>query len=80
MFNDMPWLYGPIITSVVGVVIIRISHRTVAERIVPAMCGITCWLAHILVTHAGEIPAPSVRLSTVPSTRMLLRVASSVSW
>ena len=59
MFNDMPWLYGLIITSVVGVVIIGGIERIaqVAERIVPAMCGIYVLAClYILVTHAGEIP------------------------
>ena len=59
MFNDMPWLYGLLITSVVGVVIIGGIQRiaTVAERIVPAMCGIYVLAClYILVTHAGEIP------------------------
>ena len=59
MFNDMPWLFGLIITSVVGVVIIGGIQRIaqVAERIVPAMCGIYVLAClYILVTHAGEIP------------------------
>ena len=59
MFNDMPWLYGLIITTLVGVVIIGGIQRIaqVAERIVPVMCGIYVLAClYILVTHAGEIP------------------------
>ena len=59
VFADMPWVYGLIMTAIVGVVIIGGIQRIaqVAERIVPVMCGIYVLAClYILTTHASEIP------------------------
>ncbi|RMH41746.1 MAG: alanine:cation symporter family protein [Deltaproteobacteria bacterium] len=59
-FRDYDWVYGLIMTVLVGVVIIggirRIAHT--AEKIVPAMCGIYVVAAlAILFMNLGHVPA-----------------------
>ena len=58
-FNHYPWVYGLIMSLLVGIVIIGGIRRIagVAERIVPLMCGvyvITCLF--ILITFISDIP------------------------
>lgn len=56
---DNGWVYGLLMTSVVGVVIIGGIERiaTVAEKIVPLMCSIYVLAClYILVLNAGAIP------------------------
>ncbi len=58
-FADKGWLYGLIITAIVGVVIIGGIKRiaTVAERIVPLMCTVyVLACVYILAVNAGAIP------------------------
>ena len=59
-FNNYPWVYGLIMSLMVGVVIIGGIRRIagVAERIVPFMCGIyifTCLF--ILIMFVDQIPS-----------------------
>ncbi len=58
-FNNYPWIYGLIMSLLVGVVIIGGIRRIagVAQRIVPLMCGVyilTCLF--ILITFINDIP------------------------
>jgi len=58
-FSDKPWLYGLLIATAVGVVIIGGIRRigAVAGYIVPLMCGIYLIAgAAILITHADKLP------------------------
>ena len=60
MLNDYPWVYGLIMTSLVGLVILGgiKGIARVASKIVPAMCGVyllACIV--ILVMHLDAIPA-----------------------
>ncbi len=55
-----PWIYGLVMTGLVGVVIVGGIRRiaTVAEKIVPLMCGIYVLAAlAILIMNVGAIPA-----------------------
>ncbi|MEC9389569.1 MAG: alanine/glycine:cation symporter family protein [Myxococcota bacterium] len=58
-FADKGWLYGLVMTGIVGVVIIGGIQRiaTVAERIVPLMCTVYVLAClYILAVNAGAIP------------------------
>ena len=60
IFGDYPWLYGVLLASVVGVVIIggikRIGYT--ASAIVPFMCGMYLLAGLVvLVVNSGRIPA-----------------------
>jgi len=59
-FKSYKWVYGLIMSGMVGIVIIGGIRRIaqVAEKIVPAMCGVYVAAAiYILVVRAPEIPA-----------------------
>lgn len=58
--QDYHWVYGLLMAALVGVVIIGGVRRiaTMAEAIVPLMCGIYVTAAmYILLVNAGEVPA-----------------------
>jgi AGCS family alanine or glycine:cation symporter len=58
-FHDYPWVYGIIMTFLVGVVIIGGIQRiaSLAERIVPLMCGVYMLAClFILFVNAAQIP------------------------
>jgi len=64
-FVDNAWMYGVIMAAVVGVVIIGGIQRiaTVAEKVVPVMCGIYVLAClFILGVHAEEIPGAVVAI------------------
>ena len=59
IFKTQPWIYGIIMSTLVGIVIIGGIQRIakVAERIVPSMCAIYILAClFILGTHADQIP------------------------
>lgn len=58
--NDMPWIYGLVMVTLVGLVIIGgiKSIGKVAGRIVPFMCGVYVLFALIILAkNAGAVPA-----------------------
>ena len=60
ILGDHRWVYGLIMTVLVGVVIIGGIRRiaATAEKIVPAMCTIYVLAClYILIVHAAEVPA-----------------------
>ncbi|MEC9072098.1 MAG: alanine/glycine:cation symporter family protein, partial [Myxococcota bacterium] len=60
IFDAYPWLYGLIMSVLVGIVIIGGIRRiaSVADKVVPAMCGVyVVACLYILITFASEIPA-----------------------
>lgn len=65
IFDTYPWLYGLIMTGLVGIVIIGGIQRIAAfaERIVPLMCGVyVAACLYILFSNLSEIP---LALSTI---------------
>lgn len=67
LFDDYPWLYGVIMASAIGLVIVGgiKSIGKVAGAIVPFMClGYVCCAIYILAINAGEIPAAFSRIVT----------------
>jgi len=63
--RDYPWVYGLVLTALVGVVILGGIRRiaATAEKIVPAMCGIYIVVAlYILLAHASHVPAAFGRI------------------
>ncbi|MEE2780069.1 MAG: alanine/glycine:cation symporter family protein [Myxococcota bacterium] len=60
IFDAYPWLYGLMMSVLVGIVIIGGIRRiaSVADKVVPAMCGVyVVACLYILITFASEIPA-----------------------
>lgn len=58
--GDVKWLYGLLMTVLVGFVIIGGIRRiaSTAEKIVPFMCSVYVLASlYILIHHAGEVPA-----------------------
>jgi alanine or glycine:cation symporter, AGCS family len=59
-FADNRWVYGAIMTVVVGAVILGGLKRIaqVAEKVVPTMCGLYVAAAlFVILSNAGEVPA-----------------------
>ena len=59
-FADYRWVYGLIMTGLVGIVILGGIKRiaTTAEKIVPAMCGLyVAACLYIMISMFGDVPA-----------------------
>ena len=73
LFDDMPWLYGLVMSAAVGVVILGGIKRiaATAEKIVPLMCGVyVVACLFILIMHVGAIPAAFGRIISEAFTPM----------
>ncbi|MFO7563479.1 MAG: alanine/glycine:cation symporter family protein [Enhygromyxa sp.] len=60
IFDEMPWIYGLVMSVLVAVVILGGIKRiaATAEKIVPLMCGVYVLAClYILFRHAGAIPS-----------------------
>lgn len=59
LLNDFPWIYGLIMSSLVGIVIIGGIKRIakVTEKVIPFMCGLYVLTAMgVILYHYSEIP------------------------